>query len=613
MSTQQGSFNTYIGARYVPIFDGQWDNTKAYEPLVIVEYQGNSYTSKTYVPIGTDINNDLYWAVTGNYNAQIEEYRKQVEQISETLNTIDNKKVNVIDKPFSMTLFSDIHFNNLDYAGISKSKKQNDILSFINSFESDVNISLGDQTNDNYPYGTNTTQKRMSATYLWRFLSPTYFIEGNHDCYNEVLWKKYYYNKKQYILETELFNLVCLNVYGTNQATDDTGALFSGIDYTFLENALKNSDKKVIILLHDFDKTKIQQNIKDLIKQYSNIILCIIGGHYHHWLYENLGEEYGNIMFYRLPSIGGRFFEYQYNGSIPSDWQSIVSNYEKWSCARIGIDSNGLYLSLVSMAETYTINEEALEIQQQEWFKTYLDSTVKLNAYADYKVIDGQKNNYFYANGADVYDNHPKLTLTANILNGDDLNNFIEAGSYKCNSTSIAQSLLNAPDSINSGFRLDVAYVTSDNEDGSYCVQTIINQSLAPFMYKRERSNNTWSNWVTCLSSSSLSQKTKAINSNSVVLDVKNTYDWYINVSGTAVLIPLKFRKTDDIYVQGMANVVTENGLIVYYATGKYNEDTKTITFENLRQYSSETNSVTTFNTGYIFYSSLEATYTPYV
>lgn len=81
MNTQQGSYNTYIGARYVPIFGGQWDNTHEYEPLVIVEYQGNSYTSKTYVPIGADINNDMFWAVTGNYNAQIEAYRQEVIEL----------------------------------------------------------------------------------------------------------------------------------------------------------------------------------------------------------------------------------------------------------------------------------------------------------------------------------------------------------------------------------------------------------------------------------------------------------------------------------------------------------------------------------------------------
>lgn len=74
---------TYTGARYVPLFadPAQWDNTKAYEPLTIVLNEGNSYTSKTFVPVGVDISNEMYWALTGNYNAQVEAYRQEVKNL----------------------------------------------------------------------------------------------------------------------------------------------------------------------------------------------------------------------------------------------------------------------------------------------------------------------------------------------------------------------------------------------------------------------------------------------------------------------------------------------------------------------------------------------------
>ena len=68
----------YIGARYVPIFDGAWDNTKDYAPLTVVSHEGNSYTSRTYVPSGIAITNETYWALSGNYNAQVEAYRQEV-------------------------------------------------------------------------------------------------------------------------------------------------------------------------------------------------------------------------------------------------------------------------------------------------------------------------------------------------------------------------------------------------------------------------------------------------------------------------------------------------------------------------------------------------------
>ena len=72
----------YVGARYVPVFANplEWSDTREYEPLTIVTHQGNSFTSMQYTPTGIDIDNTDYWAITGNYNAQVEAYRKEVAQ-----------------------------------------------------------------------------------------------------------------------------------------------------------------------------------------------------------------------------------------------------------------------------------------------------------------------------------------------------------------------------------------------------------------------------------------------------------------------------------------------------------------------------------------------------
>lgn len=88
----------YIGARYVPLFAEpiEWDKTKQYEPLTIVTANGNSYTSRQFVPTGIEITNDAFWALTGNYNAQIEQYRKEVTaydgRITTAQNTADSAK-----------------------------------------------------------------------------------------------------------------------------------------------------------------------------------------------------------------------------------------------------------------------------------------------------------------------------------------------------------------------------------------------------------------------------------------------------------------------------------------------------------------------------------------
>ena len=82
-------YNTYIGMRYVPILGGTWNAETAYEPLVIVtDNTGNSYTSKTFVPAGTPLTNTTYWQQTGNYNAQVEMYRQEVQTLSNTVDDI---------------------------------------------------------------------------------------------------------------------------------------------------------------------------------------------------------------------------------------------------------------------------------------------------------------------------------------------------------------------------------------------------------------------------------------------------------------------------------------------------------------------------------------------
>ena len=82
----------YVGARYVPLFanPAQWTNDRQYEPLTIVLHQGNSFTSMQYVPVGIDITNEEFWAQTGNYNAQIEQYRQEVREYTKKIATLEN-------------------------------------------------------------------------------------------------------------------------------------------------------------------------------------------------------------------------------------------------------------------------------------------------------------------------------------------------------------------------------------------------------------------------------------------------------------------------------------------------------------------------------------------
>lgn len=68
--------NRYVGARYVPIVVGSWDNSVTYEALSVVMYQGDSYISKIPVPVGIDITNIGYWVKCADYNAQWAAYQE---------------------------------------------------------------------------------------------------------------------------------------------------------------------------------------------------------------------------------------------------------------------------------------------------------------------------------------------------------------------------------------------------------------------------------------------------------------------------------------------------------------------------------------------------------
>lgn len=80
----------YVGARYVPKIMGEWNKALQYEALSVVTYMGNNFTSKVPVPANVEINNTDYWVNTGNYNAQVEEYRKEALAAKELANNTNS-------------------------------------------------------------------------------------------------------------------------------------------------------------------------------------------------------------------------------------------------------------------------------------------------------------------------------------------------------------------------------------------------------------------------------------------------------------------------------------------------------------------------------------------
>ena len=83
----------YIGARYTPIFADpvEWSSARAYEPLTIVTYGNDSYTSKRAVPIGVEITDTEYWVRTSTGNPDISGIDERLMLLGGQIESVDRK------------------------------------------------------------------------------------------------------------------------------------------------------------------------------------------------------------------------------------------------------------------------------------------------------------------------------------------------------------------------------------------------------------------------------------------------------------------------------------------------------------------------------------------
>lgn len=133
----------YVGARYVPLIAGEWDKTKAYEPLTIVTNEGNSYTSKQYVPVGVDITNQDYWVLTGNFNGGLANLTKNFNEFK---TSTDQELTNLTEDLNQFKTSTDQNIENLQ-----------------NKVKTEIVI-IGDSYS---AYDANEQQVVTSGAYLW--------------------------------------------------------------------------------------------------------------------------------------------------------------------------------------------------------------------------------------------------------------------------------------------------------------------------------------------------------------------------------------------------------------------------------------------------------------
>lgn len=85
---------TYKGLKAVMSFADpiEWDTNSTYDALTVVWDQNSiaSYVSKRPVPTGIEISNELYWMRMADGDAQVEMYRKEVQEFDGRITTAQN-------------------------------------------------------------------------------------------------------------------------------------------------------------------------------------------------------------------------------------------------------------------------------------------------------------------------------------------------------------------------------------------------------------------------------------------------------------------------------------------------------------------------------------------
>lgn len=106
----------YIGARYVPLYAGDWDSTRNYEPLTIVtDANGNSFTSLKDVPAGTALTDRSFWIQTSSFSGAVDVLSRRVSEAENDINDINESISAIIEK----NVQQDSRIDNLESGGIT--------------------------------------------------------------------------------------------------------------------------------------------------------------------------------------------------------------------------------------------------------------------------------------------------------------------------------------------------------------------------------------------------------------------------------------------------------------------------------------------------------------
>ena len=107
----------YIGNRYVPLHCGKWDKNKSYESLsVVIDDEGNSYTSIKNVPSQIELSDTNFWVLSGIFNLQYASLKTEIDNAKlgeNSLEELNTKIITELNKKVSYPLLEGIESSDL--------------------------------------------------------------------------------------------------------------------------------------------------------------------------------------------------------------------------------------------------------------------------------------------------------------------------------------------------------------------------------------------------------------------------------------------------------------------------------------------------------------------
>lgn len=420
----------------------------------------------------------------GNSNAEIVDARGGHTNLKNRLDNADSlmaDKAQKFKRPFRFLTLSDIHFDDKQYYGVDGFTRMAKMVDVINEenkkYPLDFVLVLGDISLDYYyrglsPINYNYT-KKVRDYFLAKISVQTYIIPGNHDNYSDEEWGKNISGAKQYSIDCDDYGIIMLDNFKHIENVEYPGAdmPYSKVDMVFLTSEMQKFEgRKVILCGHYFDYGNESQEFKDYVQNNNNII-ALVCGHSH----KHITSTFGN-----KPLLFSGNFSY---GLADGTVNPVYSQEYAYGFREFMISNNGLVSS-------YIMPEFKIGNINQDYVKStedILDISVQAESSPLLKNLKNVPNqidkNYLDYN----------LANSIQINNGDDLNNYVEYGTFISQNATISSTLLNCPVSSN-GFKLVVERVNGFGYSNTVR-QTIYEGNANKYGLTRLIANGVGSEW----------------------------------------------------------------------------------------------------------------------